>query len=80
MMRTYLEGEDEALDGFEFLTMAEAGEVGHWAILRKLNERAGFASVAELADWAVPVQEEHLKLVLESSLELAAQEDPSEPA
>lgn len=29
MMESYLEGEDEALDGFEFLTMAEAGEVGH---------------------------------------------------
>ncbi len=80
MMQTYLEGEDEALDGFEFLTMSEAGEVGHWAILRKLNERAGIAEVRELTDWAVPIQEDHLKLVLESSLELAGQEDPSEPA
>src|SRR5687768_626134 len=33
MMTTYLSGEDEALDGFEFLTMAEAGEVGHWSIV-----------------------------------------------
>ena len=41
MMSTYLEGEDEALDGFEFLTMAEAGEVGHWAIVKTLNRRAG---------------------------------------
>ena len=48
MMETYLEGEDDALDGFEFLTMAEAGEVGHWAIVKKLNERAGIASVKEL--------------------------------
>jgi hypothetical protein len=80
MMQTYLEGEDDALDGFEFLTMAEAGEVGHWAILRKLNERAGIASVTELTDWAVPIQEDHLKLVLESSLELVGQEDPGEPA
>jgi hypothetical protein len=80
MMQTYLEGEDDALDGFEFLTMAEAGEVGHWAILRKLNERAGIASVTELTDWAVPIQEDHLNLVLESSLELVGQEDPGEPA
>src|ERR1700730_2600198 len=29
MMKTYLHGEDDALDGFEFLTMAEAAEVGH---------------------------------------------------
>jgi hypothetical protein len=78
MMRTYLAGEDEALDGFEFLTMAEAGEVGHWAILRKLNERAGIGSVAELADWALPIQEAHFKAVLEGSLTLAAREDPAE--
>jgi hypothetical protein len=25
----YLSGESDGLDGFEFLTMAEAGEVGH---------------------------------------------------
>src|SRR6202008_1260444 len=30
MMRTYLGADAEALDGFEFLMMAEAGEVGHW--------------------------------------------------
>ncbi len=78
MMRTYLEGEDEALDGFEWLTMAEAGEVGHWAILRKLNERAGLAPVRELAEWAIPIQEDHLKVVLESALAIAAQEDPGE--
>jgi hypothetical protein len=78
MMGTYLEGEDEALDGFEFLTMAEAGEVGHWAIVKKLNERAGDPAVAELAAWALPIQEDHLKTVLEGSLSLAAQEDPHE--
>ena len=39
MMRTYLEDAD-GLDGFEFLTMAEAAEVGHWSVLGKLNEQA----------------------------------------
>ena len=29
MLTTYLDAEADALDGFEFLTMAEAGEVGH---------------------------------------------------
>ena len=43
MMSTYLGGESDGLDGFEFLTMAEAGEVGHWAVLGKLNESAGRA-------------------------------------
>jgi len=78
MMETYLEGEEDALDGFEFLTMAEAGEVGHWSIVRKLNERAGNNAVAELADWALPIQEEHLRRVLKGSLDLAAREDPNE--
>jgi hypothetical protein len=80
MMETYLEGEDDALDGFEFLTMAEAGEVGHWAIVKKFNERAGIGSVAELAEWALPVQEEHLSLVLNGALDLAGREDPNEAA
>jgi hypothetical protein len=78
MMKTYLADEEEALDGFEFLTMAEAGEVGHWAIVKKLNERAGNAAVAELTDCALPVQESHLSSVLENSLLLAGREDPNE--
>jgi hypothetical protein len=77
MMATYLEGEDEALDGFEFLTMAEAGEVGHWAIVKKLNERAGNSAVQQLTEWALPIQERHLTTVLESALQLAGREDPN---
>jgi hypothetical protein len=80
MMKTYLADEEEALDGFEFLTMAEAGEVGHWAIVKKLNERAGNAALAELTDWALPIQESHLSSVLENSLALAGREDPNEIA
>jgi hypothetical protein len=80
MMETYLKGEDEALDGFEFLTMAEAGEVGHWSIVKKFNERAGNESVAQLVDWALPIQERHLNEVSQGSLELASREDPNEPA
>ena len=42
MMSTYPGDDADALDGFEFLTMAEAGEVGHWSVLLgKLNEQAG---------------------------------------
>ena len=40
MMRTYLGEDADALDGFEFLTMAEAGEMGHWSVVGKLNEKA----------------------------------------
>ena len=77
MMETYLAGEDDALDGFEFLTMAEAGEVGHWSIVGKLNERAGNPSVGQLVDWALPIQQRHLETVRRASLELASAEDPN---
>lgn len=77
MMKTYLGEDSDELDGFEFLIMAEAGEVGHWAILGKLNETAGESRIQELVDWALPIQEEHLSTVRDGSLELAAEEDPS---
>jgi hypothetical protein len=78
MMGTYLGDDADGLDGFEFMTMAEAGEVGHWAVLGKLNERAGEDEIAGLVDWALPIQERHLETVKQCSLELAAREDPYE--
>lgn len=74
MMETYLEGEEEALDGFEFLTMAEAGELGHWEIVETIAEAVGDADAAELASWAVDVQGKHFDEVRASSLELAKEE------
>ena len=80
MMSTYLGGDADGLDGFEFLTMAEAGEVGHWAVLAKLNESAGEDGVSELVEWALPVQEGHFSSVKECSLKLAGEKDPYEEA
>jgi hypothetical protein len=77
MMSTYLGTDADDLDGFEFLTMAEAGEVGHWEVLGKLNEKAGEPQLKELVDWALPIQERHLRDVRQGSLTLAAEEDPS---
>jgi hypothetical protein len=77
MMRTYLGEDSDELDGFEFLIMAEAGEVGHWAILGKLSEAAGEDGIQELVDWALPIQERHLSVVRDGSLELVAEEDPN---
>jgi hypothetical protein len=77
MMSTYLGSDADDLDGFEFLTMAEAGEVGHWEILGKLNEKAGEAELRELVDWALPIQERHLRDARQGSLALAAEEDPN---
>jgi hypothetical protein len=80
MMQTYLGQDADGLDGFEFLTMAEAGEVGHWEILGTLNERARNAALREVIDWATPIQERHLEEARKGSLQLAADEDPDEPA
>ena len=78
MMSTYLGGEADGLDGFEFLTMAEAGEVGHWAVLGKLNESAGESGISELVKWALPIQERHFADVKDGSLKLAGEKDPYE--
>ena len=80
MMSTYLGDDADGLDGFEFMTMAEAGEVGHWAVLKKLNEQAGEEPVSELVEWALPIQERHFSDTKECSLTLAGQKDPYEEA
>jgi hypothetical protein len=74
MMETYLEGEEEALDGFEFLSMAEAGELCHWEIVEKMAETTGDTDVHELASWAVGVQRDHVETVRTASLKLAVKE------
>ena len=78
-MKTYLE-DAEALDGLEFLSMAEAGEMAHWEILATLNETANDRDVAGLVKFAVPLQRDHVTAVREHSLRLAADEDPAEAA
>jgi hypothetical protein len=80
MLEIYLDEDSETLDGLEFLTMAEAGEVGHWEILAHLNKRARESSVKELTSWGLPIQKRHLIDVRASSLQLADAEDPSENA
>jgi hypothetical protein len=80
MMNTYLDDDADALDGFEFLTMAEAAEVGHWSVPKTLNEHAKHAELDGLIEWALPIQERHLQTVLAGSQKLAAEEDPNEPA
>jgi hypothetical protein len=78
MMSTYLDRDADALDGFEFLTMAEASEVGHWSVLEKLNEKARHPQLAELVQQQIEIQQRHLRETMEGSLELAADEDPNE--
>ena len=77
MMKTYLEGEEEALDGFEFLSMAEAGELCHWEIVETMSQTLGDTDVHELASWAVAVQRDHVAAVRNASLKLAVKEASS---
>src|SRR3954452_25126735 len=81
MMAAYVGGDDvDALDGFEFLTMAEAGELGHWEIVKTMATKAKDRGLVRLADWATPIQQNHVEAVRTSSLKLAESEDPNEPA
>jgi hypothetical protein len=80
MMATYLGEDAEGLDGLEFLSMAEAGEVSHVEILGTMARTARDEPLIELARWALPIQERHLANVREGGVVLAGQEDPAEPA
>ena len=80
MMSTYLGDDADVLDEFEFLTMAKAGEVGHWSVVGTMNQRAKVPGLQELVEWVTPIQQRHFQETLEGSVELAADEDPNEPA
>ena len=55
------------------------GEVGHWTVVRTMNERAKLPGLQELVDWMIPIQQRHFEQTLEGSVELAADEDPNDP-
>ncbi len=80
MMKTYLSKDADALDGFEFLIMAEAAELGHVDIVQTLNKTAKNAQVRELIKWVQPIQKRHVQQTRQAALKLAAAEDPNEPA
>ena len=75
MMSTYLDRSADGLDGFEFLTMAEAGEVGHWTVLEHLNKQAKHSGVRELTRMQLPIQRRHLKEAMAGSIKIAEKED-----
>ena len=50
-----------------------------WIAVRELAGRARDVEIAELAAWALPLQEQHLNFALQTSLELAASLDPLAP-
>ena len=78
MLEIYLDDDSDVLDGFEFLTMAEAGEAGHWEVLEQMANTANAGEVQELVSWALPIQQRHFESARETSAKLAADEDPTE--
>ena len=78
MMSDYLERSSDGLDGFEFLTMAEAGEVGHWAVLGEMAKSAGNRPMRALVTKHLPIQKRHFRDATAGSLKLAREEDPNE--
>jgi hypothetical protein len=80
MLSTYLDDTSDALDGFEFLTMAEAGEVGHWSVLKTLNQRARDTQIRDYVKWGLPIQQRHFQEAQQATAQLASQKNPGEPA
>ena len=79
MAQTYLGDDADALDGLEFMIMAEAGELGHVEIVGKMNEQVRNKEIGKLAKWALTDQSRHFEQTRAAALKLAAQEDASEP-
>ena len=80
MLKTYLDRDSDILDGMEFMTMAEAGEVGHWSVLETMNRTARHPGIREIVKIQLPIQKRHLKDVSAASVALAAKEDPNAEA
>jgi hypothetical protein len=78
MMSDYLEKDSDALDGFEFLTMAEAGEVGHWSVLGEMAKATRNGRVRSLVSKHLPIQKRHFRDVQAGSLKLAREEAQEE--
>ncbi|HZQ82989.1 MAG TPA: hypothetical protein VFB25_13520 [Gaiellaceae bacterium] len=69
----------DPIQAWSFLAMAEAGEVAVWSAVTDLAVRGGMSDVAELAAWALPIQERHLSVALVGAPALARRFEPEDP-
>jgi hypothetical protein len=74
MRDDYLGDDADALDGLEFMIMAEAGELGHVEIVGAMSEQVGGRALQELVGWAQPIQQRHYDDTRECALQLAREE------
>ena len=70
MSAAWFKAATDAVQAYEFLAMAEAGEVAATAALRGLGD--GDGAVDDLVAYALPVQERHLQHALLRTAETAA--------
>jgi hypothetical protein len=62
----------DPLSAWSFLAMGEAAEVTTWAAVTELALQAKDEGAAELAAWALPIQQEHLAIALSGAVRLAS--------
>jgi hypothetical protein len=74
MRDDYLGDDADALDGLEFMIMAEAGELGHVEIVGAMAQQVGDQQLQELAGWAQPIQQRHYDDTRKCALQLAREE------
>jgi hypothetical protein len=74
MRDDYLGDDADALDGLEFMIMAEAGELGHVEIVGAMSEQTGDQQLQELVGWAQPIQQRHYDETCRCALQLAREE------
>jgi hypothetical protein len=69
----------DPLSAWSYLAMGEAAEVTTWAAVTELAVQAADERVAELAAWALPLEQEHLATALRGAARLAALMDARAP-
>lgn len=67
------------LAAWTFLAMGEAAEVATWRALGALAAKAPRNGVADLAAWALPMQERHLRIALDGSVRLGTRCEADAP-
>jgi hypothetical protein len=65
------------LEALTFLAMGEAGEVAVWTALAELVRGSDDEELVALVEWALPVQERHLRVALGAIANVARLADPA---
>lgn len=75
-LRAWVRPATGAVERFEVLAMLETGEVAAWTSLALVGARV--PAIAKLAEWGLPVQEQHLVDALQAARRLAVLRDAAE--